>query len=159
MKTRQTADRVIDGVDCAIIQLLQKDGRVTNIEIARKLKVSEATVRARMKRLIDDEIIQIVAVSDPIKLGFRVTGSIKIRVDIKKMSQVIRELKKIEALWFIVQVTSGTGIYTEFVVRSMEELNELIMEKINPIEGVLDTETNLIMKFIKRNYDWGTALD
>ena len=75
------------------------------------------------------------------------------------MSRVIRELKKIEALWFIVQVTSGTGIYTEFVVRSMEELNELIMEKINLIEGVLDTETNLIMKFIKRDYDWGTALD
>lgn len=159
MKNRQTADRAIDGVDCAIIQLLQKDGRITNIEIARKLKVSEATVRARMKRLIDDEIIQIVAVSDPIKLGFRVTGSINIRVDIKKMNRVIRELKKIEALWFIVQVTSGTGIYTEFVVRSMEELNALIMEKINPIEGVLDTETNLIMKFIKRDYDWGTALD
>ena len=159
MQTMKTASRAIDGVDCAIIQLLQKDGRITNIEIARKLKVSEATVRARMKRLIDDEIIQIVAVSDPIKLGFRVTGSIKIRVDIKKMNRVIRELKKIEALWFIVQVTSGTGIYTEFVVRSMEELNELIMEKINPIEGVLDTETNLIMKFIKRDYNWGTALD
>ena len=159
MKTRKTADRAIDSVDCDIIQLLQKDGRITNIKIAQKLKVSEATVRARMKRLIDDDIIQIVAVSDPIKLGFRVTGSIKIRVDIKKMSRVIRELKKIEALWFIVQVTSGTGIYTEFVVRSTEELNELIMEKINSIEGVLDTETNLIMKFIKRKYDWGTALD
>ncbi len=159
MKTRKSADRAIDGVDCEIIQLLQKDGRITNIEIARKLKVSEATVRARMKRLIDDEIIQIVAVSNPIKLGFRVTGSIKIRVDIKKMSRVIQELKKIEALWFIVQVTSGTGIYTEFVVRSMEELNALIMQEINPIDGVLDTETNLIMKFIKRRYDWGTALD
>jgi len=159
MQTRQTADRTIDGVDCAIIQLLQKDGRITNIEIARKLKVSEATVRARMKRLIDEEIVQIVAVSDPIKLGFRVTGSIKIQVDIKKMSRVIQELKNIEALWSIVQMTSGTGIYTEFVVRSMAELNALIMEKINPIEGVLDTETNLIMKFIKRKYDWGTALD
>ncbi len=159
MKTRKRADRAIDGVDCEIIQLLQKDGRITNIEIARKLKVSEATVRARMKRLIDAEIIQIVAVSNPIKLGFRVTGSIKIRVDIKKMNHVIQELKKIEALWFIVQVTSGTGIYTEFVVRSMEELNALIMREINPIDGVLDTETNLIMKFIKRRYDWGTAVD
>ena len=159
MKTRKTADRAIDSVDCDIIQLLQKDGRITNIKIAQKLKVSEATVRTRMKRLIDDEIIQIVAVSNPIKLGFRVTGSIKIRVDIKKMSLVIRELKKIEALWFIVQMTSGTGIYTEFVVRSMAELNELIMQKINPIDGVRDTETNLIMKFIKRRYDWGTALD
>lgn len=159
MKARKSTTRTIDETDCDIIQLLQKDGRVTNIEIARKLGVSEATVRARMKRLIDAEIIQIVAVSNPIKLGFKVTGSIQIRVDIKKMDAVIRELKQIEALWFIVQMTSGTGIYTEFVVRSMEELNELIMQKINPIDGVLDTETNLIMKFIKRRYDWGTALD
>ena len=60
MKTRQTADRAIDGVDCAIIQLLQKDGRITNIEIARKLKVSAATVRARMKRRIDEKINQIL---------------------------------------------------------------------------------------------------
>jgi len=90
-----------------------------------------------------------VAVSDPIKLGFRVTGSIKIQVDIKKMSRVIQELKNIEALWSIVQMPSGTGIYTEFGVRSRAELNALIMVKINPIEGVLDTETNLIMKFIK----------
>jgi len=159
MKNKHKADRVIDGIDCNIIQLLQKDGRITNIEIARKLKMSEATVRGRMKRLIDDEIIQIVAVSNPIKLGFRVTGSIKIRVDIKRMNSVIRELKKIEALWFIVQMTSGVGIYSEFVVRSMEELNSLIMHKINSIDGVLDTETSLIMKFIKRRYDWGTALD
>ena len=159
MKDKQRADRPVDRIDCQIIRLLQKDGRITNIEIARKLKVSEATVRTRMKRLIDGEVIQIVAVSNPIELGFRITGSIKIRVDIKKMASVIRELKKIEALWFIVQMTSGTGIYTEFVVRSMEELNALIMEKINPIKGVLDTETNLIMKFIKRRYDWGTALD
>lgn len=100
-----------------------------------------------------------MAVSNPIKLGFRVTGSITIRVDIKKVKQVIRELKKIKSLWFIVQVTSGTGIYSEFVVRSMEELNDLIMQKISPIDGVLDTEANLIMKFIKRRYDWGTALD
>ena len=159
MKTKQHAERPIDGIDCEIIRLLQKDGRITNIKIARRLKLSEATVRTRMKRLIDDEVIQIVAVSNPIKLGFRITGSIQIRVDIKKMTPVIRELKKIEALWFIVQMTSGTGIYTEFVVRSMAELNDLIMHQINPIEGVRDTETNLIMKFIKRRYDWGTALD
>jgi len=159
MKSKQRAERPIDGIDCEIIRLLQKDGRITNIEIARQLQFSEATVRARMKRLIDDEVIQIVAVSNPIKLGFRITGSIQIRVDIKKMAPVIRELKKIDALWFIVQMTSGTGIYTEFVVRSMEELNDLILQKINPIDGVRDTETNLIMKFIKRQYDWGTALE
>jgi predicted HTH transcriptional regulator len=89
MNIRNAIERPINGIDCAIIQLLQKDGRITNIEIARNLKMSEATVRASMKRLID---------------------------------------------------------------------NEIIMQKISPIEGVLDTETNLIMKFIKGRCDWGAAL-
>lgn len=59
METKPNNDRVIDGVDCQIIRMLQHDGRMTNIEIARKLSLSEATVRARMKRLIEDEVIRL----------------------------------------------------------------------------------------------------
>ena len=108
MKKRPSSQRKrgLDPVDCEMIALLQKDGRIPNTEIAKKLGISEATVRTRLNRLIAEEYIQIVAVSNPIKLGFRITGSITIRVDIKQMGAVIRELKKIEALWFIVQMTS-----------------------------------------------------
>jgi Lrp/AsnC family transcriptional regulator for asnA, asnC and gidA len=149
----------IDRTDCEIIKLLQKDGRLSNTAIAKKTGISEATVRARLNRLIKDEVIQIVAVSNPIKLGFEIVGTIRIHVDIKKMENIISELKKIKALWFIVHSTGGTGIDTEFVVKSLDELNELIFEKINKIDGVIRTETSLFLKYIKRRYDWGTALD
>ena len=75
------------------------------------------------------------------------------------MDQIIKKLQKLKPLWFIVQSTGGTGIETEFVVRDMDELNELIFENINRIDGVLRTETSLFLKYIKRQYDWGTALD
>ena len=149
---------MLDQIDCQMIELLQKDGRIPNTEIAKRLGVSEATVRSRLNRLIEEEYIQIVAVSNPMKLGFEIVGNIRIHVDIRKMDKIIKELKNLKPLWFIVQTTGGTGIDTEFVVKSLEELNELIFDKINKIDGIIRTETSLFLKYIKRQYDWGTAL-
>jgi Lrp/AsnC family transcriptional regulator, regulator for asnA, asnC and gidA len=150
--------KMLDQLDCQMIELLQKDGRVSNTEIAKKIGISEATVRTRLNRLIEEGYIQIVAVSNPIKLGFEIVGNIRIHVEIKKMGSIIKELKKLKPLWFIVQTTGGTGIDTEFVAKSLDELNELIFEKINKIDGVIKTETSLFLNYIKRQYDWGTAL-
>ena len=150
--------RVLDQLDCRMIELLQKDGRISNTEIAKKIGMSEATVRTRLNRLIQEEFIQIVAVSNPIKLGFKIVGNIRIHVEIKKMASIIKELKKLKPLWFVVQTTGGTGIDTEFVAKSLDELNELIFEKINKIDGVIKTETSLFLNYIKRQYDWGTGL-
>jgi Lrp/AsnC family transcriptional regulator for asnA, asnC and gidA len=149
----------IDRIDCEMIRLLQKDGRISNIDIAKTIGISEATVRTRLNRLIKEEYIQIVAVSDPIKLGFEIVGNIRIHVEIKKMDDIIKALKKLKPLWFIVQSTGGTGIDTEFIVKSLDELNALIFEKINKIDGIIRTETSLYMKYVKRQYDWGTAMD
>jgi Lrp/AsnC family transcriptional regulator for asnA, asnC and gidA len=155
----QGRKKTVDAVDCRMIELLQKDGRISNTEIAKTIGISEATVRSRLQRLISEEYIQIVAVSNPLKLGYAVVGTIRIHVDIKKMDRIIRELKAIKALWHIVQTTGGTGIDTEFVLKSLEELNRLIFDQINRIDGVLRTETTLFLNYIKREYDWGTALE
>jgi len=151
--------KMLDQIDCRMIELLQKDGRISNTDIAKEIGLSEATVRTRLNRLIEEEYIQIVAVSNPIKLGFKIVGNIRVHVDIKKMDKIIGELKKLKPLWFIVQSTGGTGIDGEFIVKNLEELNELIFEKINKIDGVRKTETSLFLNYIKRQYDWGTALD
>ena len=151
--------KVLDQIDCRMIELLQIDGRISNTDIAREIGLSEATVRTRLNRLIQDGFIQIVAVSNPIKLGFKIVGNIRIHVEIKKMEKIIKELKKLKPLWFIVQTTGGTGIDTEFVVKSLDELNELIFDKINKIDGIIRTDTSLFLNYIKRQYDWGTALD
>lgn len=151
--------KMLDPIDCQMIELLQKDGRISHTDIAKEIGISETTVRIRLNRLIKEEYLQIVAVSNPIKLGFKIVGNIRIYVEIKKMERIIMELKKLKSLWFIVQTTGGTGIDTEFVVKSLDELNDLIFEKINKIDGIVRTETSLFLKYIKRQYDWGTALD
>jgi len=155
----QNRRKSIDPTDCRMIELLQKDGRISNTEIAKTIGISEATVCRRLKRLIQEVFIQIVAVSNPLKLGYAVVGTIRVHVDIKKMDKIVRELKGIKALWHIVQTTGGTGIDTEFVLKSLDELNQLIFHQINRIDGVLRTETTLFLNYVKRQYDWGTALE
>ena len=157
-KAKEKTKEKINQVDCNIISLLQKDGRLSNTAIAKELGISEATVRARLNRLLNEDFIQIVAVSNPIKLGFEITGIISITVDSRRLYGVTKELKQLVPVWYVVKTTGSTDIYTEFVLKSMDELNHLIYEKINKIDGVLRTETSIILEFIKRRYDWGTAL-
>ncbi|HOW81467.1 MAG TPA: Lrp/AsnC family transcriptional regulator [Spirochaetota bacterium] len=149
----------IDDTDATIVHLLQKDGRLTNTEIAKKLNISEATVRIRLKRLIDEEYIQIVAVSNPYKLGFGMTGDIYISVDPGKIESAISELKKIRELWFIVTTTGSACVNAEFIVKNRNDLDELIHKKISAIDGVTKIQTSLILDYKKRRYDYGTAFD
>jgi len=158
-KAKEKTKEKIDQVDCNIISLLQIDGRLPNTKIAKKLGISEATVRTRLNKLLKKDFIQIVAVSNPIKLGFKISGIISIRVDSRKLDSVTKELKKMEPVWYVVKTTGSTDIYTEFVLESMDELNNLIYNHINKIDGVIRTETSLILEFIKRRYDWGTTLE
>lgn len=144
----------LDNTDYKIIDLLQIDGRMPNTAIAKKLGISESTVRSRLTRLIEEDYVQIVAVSNPFKIGYETIGIIKLRVDIKKMDEVIEELQRVKSVWFIVHTTGESDIYAEFVAESIEALNDLLYSQIYKIDGILHAETSLILKYIKRNYNW-----
>ena len=149
----------IDKTDRQIIELLQKDGRLSNTFIGRKLGISETTVRNRLNRLVSEKFIQIVAVSNPLKLGYEAVGILKISTDIKKIDQVIEALQDIKPVWFVVQTTGESDIHAEFVAPSIDALNALIFEQIYKIDGVLSAEISLILNYLKREYDWGVAND
>ena len=152
-------EKQIDDLDAGIISRLQIDGRTSNTELAKTLKVSEATIRARLKRLTDDNTIQIVAVSNPFKLGFEVTGDLNIRVNMKKMDNVITALEGFKELWYIVVTTGDCNINAEFVVKNLTELHDLVYNKLSLIDGIEQIDTSIIMKYIKRRYDFGTPLN
>jgi Lrp/AsnC family transcriptional regulator for asnA, asnC and gidA len=147
----------IDKIDREIIAILQKDGRIPNKKIAEIVGIAESTVRARLDKLIDNKLIQIVAVGNPFDLGFEIAGNIKIRVDIKKVDNVLKKLNCMKEIWYAVLTTGGTDIDADFIVESRAELRTLLMDKINKIDGVNNTETSMIMDFIKRDFTWGTG--
>jgi len=155
----QNGSTALDKIDCGMINLLQKDGRMPIVSLATKLNISETTARSRLKRLLDNRIINIVAVSNPIELGFEIIGSLKLSIDLRKKDQIIKRLKKIDSLNYIALTTSGTDIDVEFVARSLVEFRTLIFEKICHIDGVNSADTSLIVEIIKDTWDHGTAWD
>lgn len=145
----------LDKTDQKIISLLQKDGRMPSSEIAKTVGVSEATVRYRLKKLIDGEFIQIVAAGNPIKLGFGIVATISIHAELKQINHVIEELEKQERLSYIAQMTNHAAVEVETNVESINELHELL-SKIENIDGVTRIETAFVRKIIRERYDWGT---
>ena len=143
----------IDSLDSKIIVLLQKDGRISNKAMAKNIGVAESTVRARLKRLIDKKIVTITAVSSPFDLGFQTAGNFKINIDLKKKDKIMQELVAIKELWYVVLQTGGTDIDADFIIPSFEDLETLIFEKINRIDGIQKIQTSLIMQYGKHNFD------
>ena len=155
----QNGSTALDKTDCGMVNLLQKEGRMPIVNLAKTLNISETTARSRLKRLLDSGVINIVAVSNPIELGFEIIGSLKLSIDLKKKDQIMEELKKIDSLNYIALTTGGTDIDVEFVARSLVEFKTLIFEKICLIDGVRSAETSLIVEIVKDAWDHGTAWD
>jgi len=149
---------MIDKVDSQIICFLQRDGRMPYTKIAEELGLSEATVRTRIQRLIKDEVISIVAVCEPRKLGFAFTGNIKLHVSTNRMEEVIEELKQFREITYIALMTGTSDIDIDFMVKSLDDLHILLHEKIGKIEGMLRVETSIITRYEKEIFDYGTAL-
>ena len=150
-------EKRIDATDMKIIRLLQQNGRMSNTDIAKKAGVSETTVRYRMQRLTKEDYIQIVAMVKPVKLGFGIEGSIRIKADIKAIDSVTNKLKNIDSLYFVARSIGNYDFDTEYYVKSTTDLKELI-DTINAIDGVLETAVSTILDYVKERYDFG-AID
>jgi len=146
---------LFDEVDTKIIKLLRENGRMPNTEIAKKMKVSEGAIRKRLKKLFDNELIQVVAVINASKLGFELQGNIKVNIDIKKTKTIMKKLQKMDEIWYIAHLTGSHDFDLEFRVKSQDDLNDL-MDKINSLDGVRDTATSFRLKLVKNVSDWET---
>ena len=145
----------IDEVDSKIIHLLKKNGRMQNTQLAKELKISETAIRKRLKRLFDNEMIQVVAVVNHRKIGYEIEGNIKIKIDTRKTEQVIRELEAIDDLWYIALLTGAADFDVEFSVKSQGDLKDLLAD-INNIDGVINVEPSFRLQLVKNRYDWET---
>jgi Lrp/AsnC family transcriptional regulator for asnA, asnC and gidA len=159
MKVTGSRIEKLDRVDRQMVSLLQKDGRMPIVTIAKELGVSETTARSRLKRLLADDVIKVVAVSNPIRLGFEIIGNIKLSIDLKKKDAILQALKNIDALNYVALTTGGNDIDIEFIAGSLSEFKTLVFERISQIDGVNSVETSLIVEIIKDTWDYGTAWD
>lgn len=144
----------LDDTAKRIIELLQADGRLSYSAIAKEVGLSEAAVRHRVQKLIDTGAMQVVAVTDPMQMGFARQAMIGIKVS-GNVREVAAELSAMEKLDYIVITTGRFDILAELVAESDEELLEILSQQISTLDRVVTTETFLYLRLEKQTYAWG----
>jgi Lrp/AsnC family transcriptional regulator for asnA, asnC and gidA len=145
----------LDDVSKAIIEQLQEDGRRPYATIGKAVGLSEAAVRQRVQRLHDSGVMQIVAVTDPMQVGFARAAMIGVRVD-GDAEMVADELAQMAEVDYLVVTAGSFDILAEVVAEDDDHLLEVINRRIRSIPGVRSTETFVYLKLRKQIYTWGT---
>ena len=146
---------VLDEVSKAIIEQLQQDGRRAYATIGKAVGLSEAAVRQRVQRLVDAGVIQIVAVTDPLTVGFPRAAMIGVRCD-GDMEAVADKLESMPEIDYLVITAGQYDLLVEVVCEDDEHLLEVINKRIRAVPGVVHTETFVYLKLRKQIYTWGT---
>ena len=143
----------MDDFDKNIIDILESDGRASNAEIARKIGVSEGTIRRRLKKLIDNKTISVLAISDPRQMGYEFEALVGIQVDPGLVEPVAEAITKLtDTKW--VSITTGTyDVFAWVILPTAEALGKFLRNKIGEIEGVNKTETFVSLQVVKRELE------
>ncbi|MEH1015639.1 Lrp/AsnC family transcriptional regulator [Micromonospora sp. CPCC 206060] len=146
---------LLDDVAKQIIEQLQQDGRRPYASIGKAVGLSEAAVRQRVQRLLDAGVMQIVAVTDPLQLGFPRQAMIGLRTDgdLEAVADRLAELPEVD---YVVITAGSFDLLTEVVCRNDDHLLE-ILQRLRGVPGVLSTEAFVYLKLRKQTYTWGTA--
>lgn len=144
-----------DDIAKRLIEELQRDGRRSYAALAKTVGLSEAAVRQRVQRLIDAGVMQVVAVTDPMQVGFARQAMVGLRVE-GDLVAVANRLAEIEEVDYVVVTAGSFDILLEVVCEDDDHLLRLLSERIRSLPGVRDTETFVYLKLAKQTYAWGT---
>jgi Lrp/AsnC family transcriptional regulator, regulator for asnA, asnC and gidA len=144
----------LDDTERQIIVELQHDGRITTNALARKVGVSEVTARRKLRRLQDDEIVQVMAGVDPFRVGLQSPAIVGVRVERDRLDEVARRLAGHDWVRYVAASTGNFHLTLEVIAPSNEDLAHFLLDEIVSIDGVVDTETALILRLYKQSSDW-----
>ena len=153
-RTASTKSSPIDVASKAIIEQLQHDGRRSYAEIGKAVGLSEAAVRQRVQKLTETGVLQIVAVTDPMQMGFYRQAMIGIRCTGDTIA-IAEKIAKLAETDYVVHTAGSFDILVEVICEDDDEFIELLNTKIRSLPGVLSTETFVYLKLHKQFYNWG----
>jgi Lrp/AsnC family transcriptional regulator for asnA, asnC and gidA len=154
-RVARTKSSQLDDVSKLIVEQLQIDGRRSYSEIGKAVGLSEAAVRQRVQKLTESGVMQVVAVTDPMQLGFYRQAMIGVRCggDTREISEALAEMPEVD---YVVMTAGSFDILVEVVCENDDDLISLLNAKIRTLPGVTSTETFVYLKVAKQVYNWGT---
>lgn len=146
---------VLDGIDKAIIRELQNDGRTPYAKLGPAVGLSQAAVRQRVQRLVDSGVMQVVAVTDPLTLGFTLQAMIGLVVegDLIPVSETLAAIERVE---YVVVTAGRYDILIEVVADGNVDLLEFLNDSVRTLPGVRHAEVFTYLHLKKQTYTWGT---
>lgn len=153
-RASREADDPLDQVDRQIVRILQSNGRASNTEIARALDLSETTIRKRIARLVDEELISIVAVPTPKAAGATTSVIIGISVQLGELERISKRLVKHSEVRYLGHSTGRYDLIVEAFFKDVDHLAAFVANEIGADPAVRQVETSLILKVAKFSYEW-----
>ena len=144
----------MDELDLQILNALQEDGRTPFTQIAKKVGVSESTIRSRYASLVERGIVQTIAVIDPFSVGYNAPALIGIATEPGATNAVAQTLRQMPEVSYLVLTLGGHDLMVEVFCRDREHLTDLITNQIQTISGVRATETLVVGKIFKLSFFW-----
>lgn len=142
----------MDKIDLDLIAILQKDGRTPFTEIAKRLNISEGTVRNRLSRLQEQKVLQVVGMVDPYTLGFDAPAMIGVSVDPPKLERAAELIATFPEVSYLVMVSGEFDMMIEVMCKDRESLATFLNQKLRQVPGITRTQTYLILRTYKMAY-------
>ncbi len=142
----------LDETDLNIIEALRKEGRVAFAQIAEQLGVSPGMIRQRYNRLVEQGFLKVVAITNPLRMGYKTMAMIGIRADGSKLLEVAEKISKLDEVIYMIVSSGRFDIFAEVICRDHEDLLRFITEKLSTIDGVRESESFMHLKIMKEVY-------
>jgi Lrp/AsnC family transcriptional regulator for asnA, asnC and gidA len=147
--------RELDQIERRMIALLQQDGRMSTQALAQAAGCSEVTARRRLRGLLEDGVVQIVAAVDPFQIGYEAPVIIGLKIDRSRIDEIAAKLAEHPSIRFIGAATGNDDLIIEVVAASNHDLASFLLDYLADIEGIHDTRASLIIRIYKQSWNWG----
>jgi len=144
----------LDRIDKRILTRLQEDGRYRYQDIADELGVTERTVRRRVETLIESGVLQIVGVTDPFKVGMNSIALVGAKVKRQHIDEIVDQLSRCKQVRYVGLSTGSYDLIIEVVMESNQELGDFLIDELTRVNGIIHTDTSLILRICKESYAW-----
>jgi Lrp/AsnC family transcriptional regulator for asnA, asnC and gidA len=155
MGLEDLSDRAnIDEIDLQIIKILNDDGRAPFAQIANALGVSPGMIRQRYNRLVEEGVVQVVAITNPMLMGFSTMAQIGVKVNVNRLQEIADQIISFDEVIYLVLVTGSYDLFIEVVCRDRSHLLDFLTNRLHSVEGVKEAETFIFLRIAKEAYTW-----
>jgi Lrp/AsnC family transcriptional regulator for asnA, asnC and gidA len=142
----------LDEIDHRVIAILQQDGRAPFAQIAQQLNVSPGMIRVRYNRLVEMGVLHVVAITNPLRMGYQTMALIGIKTEGDKLMEIADRIAGLEEVIYLIIVSGAYDIIAEVVCRDQNHLLQFLTERLYKIEGIRESESFMHLKIVKEVY-------